>query len=85
MLKVDFHLKGRLKDPVLIEALPGIGFVGYLAGAYLIQEFNAEKLCEIFSPNLPNLTFIEGGEIKYSFNALYKITKAGLKREKEEF
>ncbi|MEM3516264.1 MAG: PAC2 family protein [Candidatus Bathyarchaeia archaeon] len=81
MLKINFHLKKKLRNSVLIEALPGIGFVGYLAGAYLIQEFNAEKICEIVTPNLPNLTFIEGGEIKYSFNALYSITKSSLNKD----
>jgi uncharacterized protein (TIGR00162 family) len=81
MLKTNFHLKRRLKAPVLIEALPGIGFVGYLAGAHLIQEFNAKKICEVISPNLPSLTFIEKGKIKYSFNALYEVTKTGLNRD----
>ncbi|MBS7655387.1 PAC2 family protein [Candidatus Bathyarchaeota archaeon] len=83
MLKINNCLKGKvkLKNPVLIEALPGIGLVGYLAGAYLIQEFNAEKIYEIITSNLPNLTFIEKGEIKYSFNALYKIHKANLNRD----
>jgi len=81
MLKTNFYLKRKLKKPVLIEALPGIGFVGYLIGAHLIQEFNAKKICEFISPNLPNLTFIEKGEIKYSFNALYEVTKTGLDRD----
>jgi uncharacterized protein (TIGR00162 family) len=82
-MKTSEYLKRKikLKNPVLIEALPGIGFVGYLAGAYLIQEFNAEKLCEIVASSFPNLTFIEKGEIKYSFNALYKIHKVNLARD----
>lgn len=84
MLKANKYFEKRrikLRNPVLIEALPGIGFVGYLTGAYLIQEFNAEKLCEIVTSNLPNLTFIEKGKIKYSFNALYKIHKPSLTRD----
>ncbi|OKY78588.1 MAG: Archaeal enzyme of ATP-grasp superfamily [Candidatus Methanohalarchaeum thermophilum] len=42
-----------LNDPILIEGLPGVGHIGKLAAEHLIDELDAEKLYEIYSPKLP--------------------------------
>lgn len=75
-MRFFFYSSAKAKDPVLVEALPGIGLVAYLAGAHLIRKFKAEKICDIISPELPNLTFIENGSIKCSINSLYRIDGA---------
>jgi len=43
----------ELKNPVLIEGLPGIGLVGKLAADHLKDEIKATKFAEITSPYLP--------------------------------
>jgi uncharacterized protein (TIGR00162 family) len=40
----------HLRDPVLIEGLPGLGFIATLTARYLIQTLAAEKFAEISSP-----------------------------------
>ncbi len=43
----------RLRNTILIEGLPGIGLVGKLAGDHMLDELNAKKFAEIYSPYLP--------------------------------
>ncbi len=45
--------KVKLKTPVLIEGLPGLGMVGRIATRYLIKQLNAKKLAELYSPHFP--------------------------------
>ncbi|MEM2464152.1 MAG: proteasome assembly chaperone family protein [Candidatus Bathyarchaeia archaeon] len=40
----------ELKNPVLIEGLPGLGMVGRIAVKYLIKQLRAKKLAELYSP-----------------------------------
>ena len=49
----------KLKVPVLIEGLPGMGYVGKLAADHLIEELHAEKLAELYSPHFPHHVVIE--------------------------
>ncbi|HUU88193.1 MAG TPA: PAC2 family protein [Candidatus Glassbacteria bacterium] len=43
----------ELKDPILIEGLPGLGLVGKIAIRYLIKKLQAKKLAYLFSPHFP--------------------------------
>jgi uncharacterized protein (TIGR00162 family) len=43
--------KVDLKNPILIEGLPGIGLIGKLAADHLISELHAEKFAELYSPH----------------------------------
>lgn len=43
----------KLRDPVLIEGLPGIGQVGKLVAEYMIHQLRAEKIGEIQSIYFP--------------------------------
>lgn len=45
--------KVELKDPVLIEGLPGLGLVGKIAIRYLIKKLNAKKFAYLYSPHFP--------------------------------
>ena len=44
----------ELDEPILIEGLPGIGYVGKLAADHLVEEFDAEKFAEMTSPYFPH-------------------------------
>src|SRR3990170_3390812 len=39
----------KLKDPVFIEGLPGIGNVGRIAAGYLVEQLKAKKFAEVLS------------------------------------
>ena len=47
-----------LKDPVLIEGLPGLGLVGKIATRYLIKQLKAEKLAYLYSPHFPYFVLV---------------------------
>ncbi|OUJ18750.1 Archaeal enzyme of ATP-grasp superfamily [Methanonatronarchaeum thermophilum] len=51
--KVNYLKEINLDNPILIEGLPGVGHIGKLAAEHLIDELDAEKTAEIFSPHLP--------------------------------
>ncbi len=53
----------QLRDPVFIEGLPGIGLVGKLAAEHLIQELNAVKFAELYSPHFMHQVLIKKGSI----------------------
>lgn len=42
--------KVKLKKPLLIEGLPGIGNVGRVAAGYLVNELKMTKFAELYSP-----------------------------------
>lgn len=48
----------RLKNPIFIEGLPGIGNVGKIAMDFIIDKLNAKKIYDIFSYNLPHSVFV---------------------------
>ncbi|MBI4149001.1 PAC2 family protein [Candidatus Woesearchaeota archaeon] len=48
----------KLRQPVLIEGLPGIGNVGKIVVDFLIEELKAEKACEFFSYTFPHAVFV---------------------------
>ncbi len=57
-IRTDKKSIPKLKDPILIAGLPGIGNVGKVAVDFLIDELGAKKFGEIFSPTLPNAVFV---------------------------
>ena len=62
----------KLKDPILIEGLPGIGNVGKLAVEHLIDSIDASKFAEIYSKDFPPQVFINpDGTIELVKNELY--------------
>lgn len=48
----------KLRRPILIEGLPGIGNVGKIAVDFLIEELNATRMCEFFSYSFPHSVFV---------------------------
>ncbi len=43
----------ELKKPILVVGLPGVGLVGKLVVEHLVDELEAEKVMEIYSPHFP--------------------------------
>ena len=46
-------MKIELKNPVLVEGLPGLGMVGRIATRYLAKQLKAKKLAKLYSPHFP--------------------------------
>ena len=62
----------KLKNPILIEGLPGIGNVGKLAVEHLIDSIGAAKFAEIYSKDFPPQVFINpDGTIELVKNEFY--------------
>jgi uncharacterized protein (TIGR00162 family) len=62
----------KLKDPIFIEGLPGVGNVGKLAADHLIQELGAKKYAEIHSRHFPPQVLVQpDGTVRLVSNELY--------------
>jgi len=69
---VSMREKPKLKDPVLIEGLPGIGFVANIAALHLIRELKANLFAEVRSSSFQDFAVTaEKGQVRYPINELY--------------
>jgi len=69
---VEIYEKPKLNNPVLIEGLPGIGFVANIAALHLIQELKAQLFAEVLSASFQDLAIItETGGTRSPINELY--------------
>ncbi len=50
--------KVDLKDPILVEGLPGLGLVGKIAVRYLVKQLKAHKLAYLYSPHFPYFVLV---------------------------
>jgi uncharacterized protein (TIGR00162 family) len=74
MNEIEIHefKKVKLKKPVMIEGLPGVGNVGKLVAEHMIHELNAEKILEILSWHFPPQVLVNSdGTVRLSKNELY--------------
>jgi uncharacterized protein len=63
--------KVDLKDPILVEGLPGVGNVGKLAADYLRDQLHAKPLATIYSKFFPPQVYVnESGIIRLVSNDL---------------
>lgn len=68
----------ELENPIFIEALPGLGYVGKLAADHMIDEFEATKFAEIYSPTFPPQVIVkENGLVENMVNELYYLKDVG--------
>ncbi|HEQ78835.1 MAG TPA: proteasome assembly chaperone family protein [Euryarchaeota archaeon] len=66
------HNKPQLKEPVLIEGLPGVGNVGKLAADHMVDELETVHIASIYSKHLPPQVLIdEDGIIRLVSNELH--------------
>ncbi|MCW4055718.1 MAG: PAC2 family protein [Candidatus Bathyarchaeota archaeon] len=69
---VSLRKKPKLTDPVLIEGLPGIGFVANIAALHLIRELKASLFAEIHCSSFQDFAVTsETGHPRYPINELY--------------
>ncbi len=72
-----------MKNPLLIEGLPGIGNVGKVAVDFMIEELKAKKVYKLFSYSLPHTVFVrEDNLVELPTIELYHVkakTRSGLR------
>jgi uncharacterized protein len=69
---VEVFEKPKLNNPVLIEGLPGIGFVANIATLHLIHELKAKCFAEIHCAAFQDLAVTtEAGGARFPLNELY--------------
>src|SRR4030042_1319172 len=69
---IEISEKPQLNDPVLIEGLPGIGFVANMAALHLISELKAKRFAEIVSASFQDFAVTtETGGARSPINELY--------------
>jgi len=62
----------ELKNPILIEGLPGLGMVGKIAVKYLIKQLNAKRFAVLYSPHFAYYVLVDNkGSINLLRNEFY--------------
>jgi len=73
---IEVTEKPKLNDPILIEGLPGIGFVANISALHLIIELKAKRFAQIVSASFQDfaVTTEEGGT-RSPINELYYVKR----------
>lgn len=53
--------KPKLKNPIFIEGLPGVGNVGRISAGYLVEELKAVKFAELYSSHFMPFVLLQKG------------------------
>jgi len=73
---IEVAEKPKLNDPILIEGLPGIGFVANIAALHLINELKAKRFAQIVSASFQDFAVTtEGGGARSPVNELYYVRR----------
>jgi uncharacterized protein (TIGR00162 family) len=79
---IDITEKPQLNNPILIEGLPGIGFVANIAALHLIKELKAKRFVQIFSSSFQDFAVTTGnGEALSPTNELYYVKRENPERD----
>jgi uncharacterized protein (TIGR00162 family) len=79
---IEIYEKPKLKNPVLIEGLPGIGFIANIAALHLISELKAKLFAEVSSASFQDLAVTtETGGARSPINELYYYKNSGEGRD----
>jgi len=73
---IVFKEKPKLKDPILVEGLPGVGNVGKLAAEHMVDQLKAVKFADIYSKYFPPQVLVnDAGTIRLVCNELYYVQR----------
>ncbi len=72
----------KLRHPVLVVGLPGIGNVGKLVAEHLRREFKTERIATLYSPHFPHqVVMLKSGGIRLVGNRFYLLRSKSLKKD----
>jgi uncharacterized protein (TIGR00162 family) len=78
--KIRVRKHAKLKTPIMIVGLPGIGSVGKMVAEHLIKELKAELIATLYSPDFPyQVIMLRHGGIRLMNNRFYVIRRQGSK------
>jgi hypothetical protein len=63
----------ELRDPVLVEGLPGVGHVGKLAAEHLVEELDSELVRRVYSTHFPPQVSVDEGVSQLASADLYAV------------
>lgn len=69
--KIVVESKPKLRNPICVVGLPGIGNVGRIAIGYAIEQLKAKKFAELYSPNFFAFVMIHENKIHVLRNEFY--------------
>jgi len=69
--KIIIDKKPKLRDPICLVGLPGIGNIGRIAIGYMVHELKAKKFAELFSPYFFPFVMIHNNMIHTLKNEFY--------------
>jgi hypothetical protein len=73
---IEISEKPKLNDPVLVEGLPGIGFVANIAALHLMKELKANRFAQIVSASFQDFAVTtEDGGTRSPINELYYVKR----------
>jgi uncharacterized protein (TIGR00162 family) len=73
---IVFKERPQLKDPILVEGLPGVGNVGKLAAEHLVDQLKAVKFADIYSKYFPPQVLVnDSGTIRLVSNEMYFVKR----------
>ncbi len=79
---IKYEERPKLRDPIFVEGLPGIGNVGKLAAEHLKDELKAVKFAEIYSKFFPpQVLVLEDGRVKLVNNEFHYVKRDGAGRD----
>ncbi len=75
---IIFEDRPKLRDPIFIEGLPGVGNVGKLAAEHMVEEIGAKRFATVLSQYFPPQVMVQDdGTIKLVRNELYYWRRPG--------
>lgn len=82
-MKVIFHKRPKLKNPVMITGLPGMGLVAKQVADYFVRGVKGRFIGEITSPHfLPAVAPFDNGQIRLIDDKIYRFyTRRGDKKD----
>jgi len=73
---VIFKERPSLREPIMVEGLPGVGNVGKLAAEHLVDQLKAVKFAEIYSKYFPPQVLVtDSGTIRLVGNDIYYVKR----------
>ena len=81
-ITVVFKERPRLREPIFVEGLPGVGNVGKLAAEHLVDQLKAVKFVEMYSKYFPPQVLVnDTGIIRLVSNEMYYVSRPDAKND----
>jgi len=80
-VRLRYLKRSKLKQPIMVAGMPGIGNIGKLAAEYLIHKLSAKRFLELYSEHFPEWVVQDGGILSPLRIDFYQCRPPGLKHD----